>query len=360
MWYCERMEKKINNFIKKIEILESPLDKLNELIEEKCINSSVLIICDFLTIKNYKTKLQEIESTSVNNITIKVLSANQLNEQGENIINEVINETYDLIVGIGEFCLLKFVENFAIKTNITYGLVNLFELKCEIFCNNISINYENDKYFPPFFVLINKIKYSKEEIFNAKLNIFKYYYLFLEYNLHIIKNDNLKNFLLIYKDILSSLNDENIINNLIALGLILNKFSIKYFIKNSSLNEFENFLCSTCVISIYQSIFVKINNNNLYFSRRYKNDKNKIFEFTNFNFDFNKFYLLSMKNNICKITMNLKKCFLNFSESLKQTSIEYFYYKSKFINSKKIFNLIKNNKDTLFLNFLDNFEIFNF
>ena len=55
------MDKKINKFIKKVEILENSLDKLNESIEEFCINSSVLLVCDFLTFFHYKEKLEEIK-----------------------------------------------------------------------------------------------------------------------------------------------------------------------------------------------------------------------------------------------------------------------------------------------------------
>lgn len=355
------MEKKINNFIKRIEISENPLDKLNELIEEKCVNSSVLIICDFLTIKHNQDKLEKLKQSSINNIIIKVINSCELNKKSENKISLILNETYDLIVGIGEYTLLKFVQKFAIKTNISYAFVNLFNLKSEIFSNNLTSFIENNKFFPPFFVLIKNYKYTNEEIFNAKLNIFKYYYLFFEYNVNILKMENVKNFLLEYKNILSSLNNDNIINSLISLGLILNKFKIHFFINsNFYINEFNAFLNSTVLILIYQTIFSKITSNNLYFSRIYKNGIEEIEKFENFDLDFNKFYLLSVKNNAIKIAKNLRLCFVNFCDNLKNTSIESFYKNSRYINSNEILESVKNNKDELFLKFLENFEIFNF
>lgn len=355
------MEKKINNFIKKVEVLENPLDKLNEFIEEFCVNSSVLLVCDFLTIKKYAEKLDEIKQKSLNNIVIKAISSHEQTEAGEQKLTEVINETFNLVVGIGEFNTLKFVEIFTIKNNISYAFVNLFDLKCEIFCKNNAKFCQNLKYYPPYFILVNQIKYTKEQIYFAKLNIFKYYYLFLEYSINIVKNLKLKGFLIEYKKILFSLKNENIINSIISLGLILNKYNIQFFIKSNFLqNDFNYFLSSTFLILIYSSVFSKITSNNLYFSRIYKNGKEELSSFENFNFDFNKFYILSVKNKILLNTNILKMCFLSFCENLKSTSFECFYKNSKYINSGKIINLIKNNKEELFLNFLQNFEIFNF
>jgi len=354
------MEKKINKFIKRIEILENPLFKLNEFIEEKCINSSVLILCDYLTYKNYKQELLNLEKQSVNNIVLKVLNNNELKLEGEAKLNKILNETFSLIVGIGEFTLLKFVENFAIKTNISYAFVNLFLLKSELFCQNLLYFYNKTQYFPPHFVLINKKEYSNEDIFNIKLNIFKYYYLFLEYGVNIQKQENLKGFLLDYKKILSKLNDNNLINSLIALGLILNKYNINFFIQDYNKNEFYNFLCSTFLISIYQTIFSKISINNLYFSRIYKFGKEKIINFQNFDFNFNKFYLMSIKTNINKISKTLNNCLINFCDNLKSTSLKSFYCYSNGINANNVIDTIKCNKKELFLSFLENFEIFNF
>ena len=355
------MDKKKNHFIKRVEKLKDPLDKLNNIIEEKCVNSSVLIVCDFLTLKHYEVKLKEIETSSVNNIVIKVLNFNEFNEYGVNKIKEILNETFDLIVGIGDFSLLKFVESFAIKTNISYAFVNMFELKSELFCKNLSFFYQKEQYFPPYFILIKELEYTKSEIFRAKLNLFKYYYLFLEYYINVVKQQNLKEFLKEYKNLLFNINDENIISSIISLGLILNKFDIQYFIKfNLKINDFEYFLCSTLLIMVYESIFLKITINNLTFSRTYKNSVKKILDFQRFDFDFYKFYLLSVKNNIKKITLSLKKCFYNFCESLKNTCIKSFYEYSKIIDEVSILDKVKNNKSELFLSFLDKFEIFNF
>ena len=95
------MEKKINNFIKKIEIQKNCLDKLNKCIEEKCLNNGVLFIVDFLTFKHNSKKLEEIKKCSLNYIEIIVIS--NTSEYNIKKLENKINETFDLIVGIGEF-----------------------------------------------------------------------------------------------------------------------------------------------------------------------------------------------------------------------------------------------------------------
>lgn len=352
------MEKKINRTIKKIEILENPLKNLTNYIEEVCINSSVLIVCDFSSFKNCKIILEELKHTTINNIVIRVLNFNEYNLKGGNKLDEVFNETFGLIVGVGEFGLLKFVENYAVLRHILYSFVCLNNIKSEIFVKNIDI--KKDLYYPPIFVLIQNKQLNTKEIFFLKLNIFKYYYLFLEYQVNINKNNDIKLFLNYYKEILSNLSNGNIVNSIVSLGLILNKYNINYFVNiNKSQNDFKNFLNSTYVITIYNLIFNKINKNNLYFSRIYKNNNDKISTFINMDFDYIKFYLLSIKNNIENICKNLINCFYKFCEILKNDDFATFYNCSRFLIDDKMEN-IKKNKDTLFLGFLDKFAIFNF
>lgn len=354
------MEKKINNYIKKIEVTENPLKILNEMIEEVCVNSSVLLICDYLTIKKYQNELDELKQKSLNNIVIKVVNS-YCNESDilENFQNE-FNETFSLIVGVGGTYVLKLAENLAIKTNSCYAYVNLFLLKSEIFSGKNAIFCEKTKKYMPYFILINDFKYSKKDLYYGKINIFKYFYLFLEYNVNLNKNVKLKEFLESYKEILSNLNDDNIINSLISLGLILNKYDISFFNKNLNYNEFFLFMQSVYLNFIYLNLFNKITSNNLYFSRTYKNSIQKINNFNNFDFDFYEFYVISIKQKVNKIGKNLKLCLCNFCDVLKNDSFELFYNNIKHINTNKIFEEIKNNKDELFLGFLENFEIFNF
>lgn len=351
------MEKKINSFIKRIEVKESLLDTLNQLIEEKCLNSGVLILVDFLTYKNYSLKFEEIKKSSLNNIEILPLNFNEYNEKGESKISKIFNETFSFVVGIGELGILNFAKRFAIKTNICYGLVSLNGLQSEIFCNNLDPRIQNFKYFPPYFVMVNEKLLTQEEKFNLKLNIFKYCYLFLEYNLAINKNEKLKEFLIQYKNILANLNDENLVSSVIALGLILNKYEITFF--TSFYCDFMAFLKCGILLEIYGIIFKKLNENNLYFSRIYKNSIENIISFQNFDFNFNKFYLLSLKNKAIKHIKTIKNLYVSFCDILKNTSLKSFYIKANYINSSKVLNEIINSKNTLFLNFMKNFELFN-
>lgn len=352
------MERKLNSFIKKVEIYNNCLDKLNTLIEEKCINSGVLLVIDFITYKTYFKKLEEIKKCSLNHIEIFVLS--NLNIENYNKIKKLINETYDLIVGIGEFSTLKFAENFAIKNNISYAFVNLFNLKSELFCKNFVENDDKILYFSPFFVLIEKNELKENQIFEMHCNIFKYSYLILEYNLNLKKEENLEGFLKNYNLILNDLNNDNVLEKAIALGLLLNKYKINFISHNKLKNEFNEFIIVHLLNIIYNKIFVNVNKYNLYFSRQYKNNKVSLYNFSNFDFDFNKYYLLSIKEKIINLTNNFNYLYKNFYEKLKQISIKKCYELSKTININLLFKniLIASNED-LFLKKMGNFELFN-
>lgn len=351
------MEKKKNLYLKKIEIVENCLDKLNSYIEEKSVNNSVMVVVDFLTYKNNFSKLEEIKKCSLNNIIIKVLNFNEIKNKNYSTLEKELNETFDLIVGIGDFNLLIASQDFAIKNNISYFLVNLYLLKSEIFSQKY-INYEKKlEFYPPFCVLIEKIQVNKSEMFKLKLNIYKYFYLFLEYNLSVRKEESLKEFLIEYTKILKNINKNNIINKVVSLGLILNKYNINFFIENKK--EFENFISSEILIFLYQTIFKKINKNCLYFSRVYKNSFQKIIEFKNFDFEYNKFYLLSFKDYFLDNINKLNLMYLCFLRDLKLQSFNDFYLLSKNIDIKNIIFKVINSKNDLFLKKMENFEIFN-
>lgn len=347
------MEKKINKFIKKVEIKENCLNELNKFIEEKCVNSGVLFVVDFITYKNYYKKLEEIQKCSLNHIEIFVLK--NLCETQFIELQGKINETYDLIVGIGEFFTLKFVETFAIKNNISYAFVNLFLLKSEIFCN---INYISN-YFPPFFILVEDIKLEKENVFDLYCNIFKYSYLLLESKFET--NSEVLSFLNEYSLIINNINEKNIYEKVIALGLILNKYNIKYLTNIKFCEKEINYLIYSNILSLcYKNIFSFMNKNNLYFSRIYKTNSNLKSSYNNFDFDFHKYNLLSIKNNIVIQCNNYEILFKNFFELLKNISIEKCYKISKTLKLNNLYkNFIKNLNDDIFLKRMQYFEIFN-
>lgn len=355
------MERKINNFIKKIEISKNCLDKLNLLIEEKCLNSKVLLVVDFFAYKNYKDKLEEIKSCSLNFIEIIVIS--KYDEINYKKIEKFIDESCDIIVGIGEFNTLKFVEELAIKNNISYAFANLCLLKSEIFYKNLCEINNFNQYFPPYFILIEQLNLNKLEVFELYCNIFKYSFLYLENVCNNFIDKNINNFLNDYGKILNNLNEKNVYYNIIALGLLLNKYKIKFFMYNTKFkSEFYYLICIYCLNACYKNIFDKVNKNNLYFSRNYINNVHKINEFENFDFEFNKFYLLAKKDSILNATNNFTRLLLTFFETLKTLSINCCYKLFYSLNSNNIlqkFNeSINNDLEVLFLQKMQNFEIF--
>lgn len=346
------MEKIINKYIKKIEVTKNCLDKLNNFIEEKCVNSKVLLIVDFLTIKNNFLKLEEIKKCSLNHIEVFVLKNLDISQIYN--IEKILNETYDLIVGIGEFKTIKFVENLAIKNKISYAVVNLFQLKCEIFYNSLNIN----KYFPPFFVLIEQIVLNDDCLFDLYCNFFKYSFIILENKL---QNNLFLSFLNEYRKILNSLDEDNIYKKIIALGLILNKYNINYLTNNFIINNDFNELILANILNIcYKNIFTNLNKNNLQFSRVYKNNLQTKLSFSDFNFDFYTFYLLSIKNDIINYCNNFDEVLNVFYNKLKTISIKKYYKLCKKINVNNLYiNLVKNLNKNIFLKRMEFFEIFN-
>lgn len=341
------MERMLNKEIKEIQISESCLDNLNKMIETYVVNCRVLFIVDFLTLKKYSNKLEEIKKCSLNNIEIKVLYNNKV---CENEINNFLDESFALIVGIGDFSTLKFVNMYAIKNNINFALVNLFSLKCEIFTNFLSNFNEKDKNFP-IFVLINKIYLNDEEKFNMFLNIFKYNYILFE-----SENLELKTK---YKDILSCLNSSNITEKLVEVGKILKEYNVNFFVKNC-FNEFKNFLYSQCLLLIYKNILKKINLNNLDKIKAIKLNKSAdFFEYLNFDFKFNKYYLILNKESLLDKIEELINLNKNLIQFLKNINFPIFY-KNCLLNKKfSLRKLKKEDFNATFLNKMKYFEIFN-
>jgi len=328
-------------------------------IEEVCVNCSILFLVDFLTYKNYKNKLDELKKSSVNNIEVFVVY-NFSQKTIEKLENK-INETYNLVVGIGEFYTLKFAQYFAIKSNIMYAFVNLNILKSELFCKyNQNFSLINC-YYPPHFVLIEDISLCKQQIFDLYCNVFKFAYIIIEYNLQN-ENENLFNFLKEYKIILNELIEKNILKSVVALGLILNKYNIEFYLnKQNFSSEFSEFINSHILGLSYKCIFKVLNENNLYFSRYYKKDNSVINSYENFDFNFYKFYLISKKKNILKILKNYEVLFENFYNKLKNLSIEKYYNITKNFNVKKILNKLSSDASgSLFLKKMQFFELFNF
>jgi len=334
------MEKILNTKLKNVFIEEDCLDKLNNLIEQNFVNSQVLILVDFFVYKNYYFKLEELKKCSLNNIKYCVVY-NYKKTKLE--LDAFIDETFSLIVGMGSFDIIKFTQSYAIKNNINYAFVNLYNLKSEIFCNFLS-NSNNFNIILPTFVLINKLKLTKEEQFNMRLNIYKYTYLLF---------DN-QQFFSYYLKIISNLRENNLYEKTVALGLVLNKFNLNFFVKNSY-NEFKNFIFNQSLLLIYKNIFKNLNINNLLKINSLGLNIQEFFNYKNFNFNYNKFYLLTNKNSFLERINTINDINEKIIIDLKQKFLPFLYYNC---NIKENFNILNIKKANIYVDFLTNMKYF--
>ena len=310
------MEKRLNKYIKKVLIKDDCFSEINSLIEENFVNSRVLFVVDFYTYQTHYLKLLELQKCSLNSVEIKVIYNEKKSEKK---LENLLNETYSMIVGIGGFNVLKFTKNFAIKNNINYAFVNLYSLKCEIFTDFLS-NFDCFNQNSPIFVLINKQNVTHKILFDLSVNLYKYsYVLFENFTLEFKKN---------YIDIISNINAENIYEKVVACGLLFNQNNIKFIVKN-----------------------------NLYLIDRLNFDNKKsLNNYINFDVKFNKFYLLANKyyllNKINKILeMNATILF-----KLKCLDIYAFYTYCKTCDKIKFKNIF--NFNNTILDKMKYFEIF--
>lgn len=341
------MEKILNKYIKDIEIKENCLEKLNEKIEKYYINSRVLFIVDFLSYQNNYAMFKQIKNCSLNNVTVKVLYSK---EKCEKEIYNLLNETFSLIVGIGDFFTLMFVKNFAIKNNINFALCNLFDLKCEIITNFLC-DFNANSSIEPTFILINKNFYleNKQEIFYCLTNIFKYSYIMLSEN-DLLKAD--------YLFLASNVNEDNILEKVVAMGLLLKKYNIHFFLKDNY-NDFLNYIYSNIYMLIIKNIIKKISTKNLY-----KIELQDIVNFTelknykNFDETYFKNYLLLNKNYLLDLVNNIILLNKRTNCYLKKRHFSQFYSNLKKQNLISLKNIKFNDFKDEFLTRLQYFEIF--
>lgn len=338
------MEKRLNKYIKKVLIKDDCFSEINNLIEENFVNSRVVFVVDFYTYQTYYYKLLELQKCSLNSVEIKVIYSEKKSEKK---LENLLNETYSMIVGIGGFNVLKFTKNFAIKNNINYAIINLYSLKCEIFTDFLS-NFDYFNPNSPIFVLINKQKVTHKLLFDLSVNLYKYsYVLFENYTLEFKKN---------YIDIITNINAENIYEKVVACGLLFNQNNIKFIVKNNY-NDFNNFIYSQVYLLINRNILKKINKNNLCLIDMLNfNSKKSLNNYINFDVKFNKFYLLAKKyyllNKINKILeMNATILF-----KLKCLDIYAFYTYCKTCDKIKFKNIF--NFNNTILDKMKYFEIF--
>ncbi len=337
------MEKILCKEIKKVELKKEPLTVLNSFIEENFVNSQVVFVVDFLTYQKEYLLLEELKKCSLNNVIIKVLYSTK---KTENELTKMIDETYSLVVGIGEIFALKFVKNFAIKNNINYAFVCLNSPKCEIF-SNFYEEFDNFNNITPTFVLIEEIFITNKIMLDLSLNIYKYSYILLEEKYENVHNDYLK--------IITDINRENILAKLVEFGLILNRNKINFFINEK--DDFKGFINSQILTYTYKNLFLNINRNNLIkINSLIFNNKNQIFEYEHFSVKFNRFMLLINKNYyIDKINdvININKVLL---QNLKTIDIFSFYLYCKNYN---FYYKKKQNINVPFLDKMKYFKIFN-
>lgn len=340
------MDKKINRYIKKIVIEKKILEKTNSLIEEFCINSTVLIFVDFYTFLKNKNQLDEIKARSLNNI--KILPIYENSKMLEKIVDENIDETVCFVCGIGDFQCIEFAKNFCKKLKLMCGIVNLYPLKSEIFCD-----------FSPAFVAIEDIEYSKKDYFYSLCNISKYIYLFLENS--FLRENKYDDFLCEFKEIILNLENEKIAQSLLKLGLILNKYKLNFFVKNGRINDFQNIFYSESLLLFYKNFNDKIKIYNLQKSKIIgKNySENELEAYDNINFQIFKKFLISNKKNFSYEINSAFRFFYYIKNKLKKIDFEEYLKVSNYFDVEGAIDVIKKNKNEVFIKNLENFELFN-
>lgn len=357
------MEKKINKKIQTIILENDVLLKLNEVLEGFVLNCTVIVFVDFLTYKKNHAKLEELKSCALNNLVLKVVKFGESVEK----LDVNIDETCGFLVCVGEEWLLNLGQIFAIKNNINYGFVNLFSLKTSIFLKKNDIF----QYFPPSFMLVEKNNLDLKQKFSMLCEIFSYSYLLLE-NIFNFENKELENFandylvviknlirkgedlnVKIYRSNLKEIGCEDLYDNFIAFGLLLQKYNInKKFINGE--NQFKNYIKTFILALSYKSIFLCLNNYNFEKTQIKFLDDKEILNYNNFDFCFYRTFLLNFRNRFIKnlddfLNFNLKlldflkeSCFNEYYLQIQNFSnlkMEKEYFDNTFLKKMRYFNL---------------------
>lgn len=345
------MEKKINNKICEILLENECLNKFNETLEKYILNSNVLVFIDYLTYQKFNNKLEEIKSCALNNLNYQIVALNDDMSK----FKKLLNETFGFIVCIGENWLLKQGQNFAIKNHINYGFVNKFLLKSEIF----SKNNKKNQYFPPNFILVEKLNLDFSKQFFMLCDIFKYSYLCLE-NVFEFDNLTLKNFSIEFLnliDFILNIKEKEILNEMLftlvtKMGLLLQKYDVKYNLGDDK-NEYKNFIKNFMLFLCYRNIFKNLNQFCLYKSRVKNLESNYLTQ--NADTAFLRSFLLNFKDKflqkINKFELFLTKL-LNF---LKENYFNFYYLQSGLVTFDNFKNI---NFEGTFLKKMRYFEIF--
>ena len=344
------MEKKINNKINEILLEKDCLNKFNETLEKYVLNSNVLVFIDYLTYQKFNNKLEEIKSCALNNLNYQIVTLNDDIFKFENLLNE----TFGFIVCVGEKWLLKEGQSFAIKNNINYGFVNRFILKSEIFAKNC----EKNQYFPPNFVLIEKINLNHTNQFFMLCDIFKYSYLCLE---SVFEFDNLvlKNFSIEFLNLIQCiLNKKENLNEslytfIVKTGWLLQKYNVQFTLSDEA-SEYRNFIKNYMLLLCYRNIYKNLNQFCLFKTRTKNLDIDVLMK--NIDIDFYRSFLLNFGNKflqkINEFELFLTKC-LDF---LKENYFDMYYNQSDFITFENFKNI---NFEGTFLKKMQFFEVFN-
>lgn len=344
------MEKKLYKNLKTIILEENVLQKLNEILESMVLNCKVLVIVDFLTFQKYNHKLEEIKSCALNCLEIKVLSVFSK-------IEEIcLDESVGFVVGIGENQTLKTVSDFAIKNNISYGLVNLFLLKSDILMQK---NGNLDSFLPNF-VLIEKNNLSLKDKFFMFCDLFSYSKFLLE-NSFNFENLKLKEFckqyvLLLqnFVDVKDEFDDEFFYKKFIAHILLVHKYKI--VCKKKYKNDYKNFVSNFFLVLCYKNIFLSLNCKNLNKANAKNLDKVLLDNYDQFDFAFYKTYLINFKQKFLSrinLSLNFNLKLLNF---LKENFFSVYYQNVK---SLQQIELNKDLFENTFLKKMSYFELFN-
>lgn len=345
------MEKKRNNKISEILLEKECLNKFNETLEKYILNSNVLVFIDYLTYQKFNNKLEEIKSCALNNLNYQIVTINDDMAKFKNLLNE----TFGFVVCVGENWLLKKGQCFAIKNNINYGFVNNFLLKSDVF----SKNYEKNQYFPPNFVLIEKLNLNCDDQFFMICDIFKYSYLCLE-NIFEFDNLTLKNFSNEYLNLIEfilNIKEKVVLNEMLytlitKMGLILQKYDVKYNLGEDK-NEYKNFIKSFMILLCYKNIFKNLNQFCLFKSRVKNLESNYLTQ--NIDTSFFRSFLLNFKDKFLQKINDFGSFLTKLLDFLKENYFNTYYLQSDLIDFDNFKNI---NFEGTFLKKMRYFEVF--
>lgn len=261
------MEKKVFKLTQNVFVQKNIFEKLNEKIEQLCLNSKVMFFVEPHLFLKYKKEIFELKKYSLNFISIIVLE--NFGEEMQRKILEKIDESVSLILALGGKNCFNFIKRITIKSNINSIFLSEDIATSSVFSPFCYTKNGNELIWRPSLpatYIVIKEPYKKN-----KFQMYSYFANLLFYELEnflssIFLKDKKINF---YYD-----KNNSIINNIIVNELNFQKNSVNnnlldeilFYSKQKNCCE-TKIILSLILLNLYRSFIAQLTFNNYGFKK---------------------------------------------------------------------------------------------